>query len=209
MSLDTPDNASAATAPAAADLDFDPDALRDKYRHERDTRVRPDGNDQYVEVRDDFGRYIEDPYVEPGFTRAPLNDEIDVLIIGGGFGGLLAGAHLREAGVERHPDHREGWRFRRDLVLESLSRRAMRYRELHLSAAARGDRLHPKGEVFLRPGDSCARAAHRRDTSTFTDWPVSRPRYASCAGTRTRPMAGHDRSGDRIRHAMSSCRTAR
>ena len=35
--------------------------------------------------------YIDDPYVEPGFTRAPLTDEVDVLIIGGGFGGLLAG----------------------------------------------------------------------------------------------------------------------
>ena len=39
------------------ELDFDPDALRAKYRHERDTRVRPDGNDQYLEVKGDFGRY--------------------------------------------------------------------------------------------------------------------------------------------------------
>ena len=31
-------------------LDFDPIALREKYRHERDRRLRPDGNDQYVEV---------------------------------------------------------------------------------------------------------------------------------------------------------------
>src|ERR1700722_10523852 len=99
MSLDTPDNTAA--APAAPEVDFDPDALRAKYRHERDTRVRPDGNDQYVEVKGDFGHFIEDPYVEPGFIRAPLNDEIDVLIIGGGFGGLMAGAHLRRAGVER------------------------------------------------------------------------------------------------------------
>jgi cation diffusion facilitator CzcD-associated flavoprotein CzcO len=100
MSLNVSDNAAAAdTAPAG--LDFDPDALRAKYRHERDTRVRPDGNDQYVEPKGDFRRYIEDPYVEPGFTRPPLNDEIDALIIGGGFGGLMAGARLRGAGVER------------------------------------------------------------------------------------------------------------
>jgi cyclohexanone monooxygenase len=82
-------------------LDFDPDALRAKYREERDKRLRPDANDQYVEVKGDFSRYIDDPYVEPGFTRAPLNDAVDVLIIGGGFGGLLAGARLREAGIER------------------------------------------------------------------------------------------------------------
>jgi cation diffusion facilitator CzcD-associated flavoprotein CzcO len=99
MSLDVSDN----TVPAAStpELDFDPNALRAKYRHERDTRVRPDGNDQYVEVKGDFQRYIDDPYVEPGFTRAPLNDEVDALIIGGGFGGLMAGARLRGAGVER------------------------------------------------------------------------------------------------------------
>jgi cyclohexanone monooxygenase len=80
-------------------IDFDPDALRAKYREERDRRVRPDGNEQYVEVRGDFSRYIDDPYVDPGFTREPLTDDVDVLIIGGGFGGLLAGARLREAGV--------------------------------------------------------------------------------------------------------------
>jgi cation diffusion facilitator CzcD-associated flavoprotein CzcO len=83
------------------ELDFDPDALRAKYRYERDTRVRPDGNDQYLEVKGDFGRYIEDPYVEPGFSREPLRDEVDALIIGGGFGGLMAGARLRGAGVKR------------------------------------------------------------------------------------------------------------
>ena len=80
-------------------LGFDPDALRAKYRAERDKRVRADGNDQYIEVKGDFSRYIDDPYVEPGFTRAPLTDAVEVVIIGGGFGGLLAGARLREAGV--------------------------------------------------------------------------------------------------------------
>jgi cation diffusion facilitator CzcD-associated flavoprotein CzcO len=82
-----------------AGLDFDPDALRAKYREERDKRVRPDGNDQYVEVRGDFSRYVDDPYVEPGFTREPVSEDVDVLIIGGGFGGLLAGARMREAGL--------------------------------------------------------------------------------------------------------------
>ena len=89
-----------ATGNGAQELDFDPDALRNRYREERDKRIRPDGNEQYVEVKGDFSRYIDDPYVEPGFTRAPLNDAVDVVIIGGGFGGLLAGARLREAGVK-------------------------------------------------------------------------------------------------------------
>jgi cyclohexanone monooxygenase len=83
-----------------AELGFDPDALRAKYREERDRRLRADGNDQYVEVEGDFARFVDDPYVEPGFTREPLTDEVQVIVIGGGFGGLLAGARLREAGVE-------------------------------------------------------------------------------------------------------------
>ena len=84
----------------AEKLDFDPDALRAKYRAERDKRLRADGNEQYVEVKGDFSRYVDDPYVEPGFSREPLTDAVEVLIIGGGFGGLMAGARLREAGVQ-------------------------------------------------------------------------------------------------------------
>ena len=88
------------TGNGQTEFDFDPEALRAKYREERDKRLRVDGNEQYVEVKGDFSRYIDDPYVDPGFTRAPLNDAVDVVIIGGGFGGLLAGARLREAGVK-------------------------------------------------------------------------------------------------------------
>ncbi len=79
--------------------DFDPDALRAKYRAERDKRLRADGNDQYVEVAGEYEHYVDDPYVAP-LERAPLTDEVEVLIIGGGFGGLLAGARLREAGID-------------------------------------------------------------------------------------------------------------
>ena len=82
------------------ELGFDPKALRAKYRQERDRRLRADANEQYVEMTGDFRHYVDDPYVEPGFKRAPLNDEVDALIVGGGFGGQLAAARLREAGVK-------------------------------------------------------------------------------------------------------------
>src|SRR5690606_6708576 len=62
---------------------FDPDALRARYRAERDKRLRADGNDQYVEVAGDFAHYVDDPYVAPGFARAPIADEVEVLVIGG------------------------------------------------------------------------------------------------------------------------------
>ena len=81
-------------------LEFDPDTLRAKYRQERDKRLRDDGNEQYVEVTGPFAEMVDDPYVPPGFEREPLTDEVDVVVIGGGFGGLLAGARLREAGIE-------------------------------------------------------------------------------------------------------------
>ncbi|WP_420441001.1 flavin-containing monooxygenase [Candidatus Poriferisodalis sp.] len=80
-------------------MDFDPDELRDRYRVERDKRLRDDANEQYVEVVGDFSNYVDDPYTER-VERAPLFDEVDVAIIGGGFGGLLMGAELRKAGYE-------------------------------------------------------------------------------------------------------------
>src|SRR5262245_59031584 len=89
-----------ATAATPTDRAFDPDELRSKYRRERDKRLRPDGNEQYIEVKGRFAHFLDDPYATPGFTRAPLADEVEVAVIGGGFGGLLAGARLRQVGVE-------------------------------------------------------------------------------------------------------------
>src|SRR5258708_21297248 len=82
------------------DRSFDPDALRDKYRSERDKRLRPDGNDQYVNVVGEYGHFLDDPFATSTVERQPLLDDVDVLIVGGGFGGLLAGACLRKPGVE-------------------------------------------------------------------------------------------------------------
>jgi cyclohexanone monooxygenase len=86
--------------PTPTDPGLDPDALRAKYRAERDKRLRSDGNEQYVEIGGSCARFGADPYVEPGYTRAPLTDDVDVVLIGGGFGGLLVGARLRQLGVK-------------------------------------------------------------------------------------------------------------
>jgi cyclohexanone monooxygenase len=83
-----------------SNLGFDPDALRTRYREERDKRLRTDGDEQYVEITETFAHYADvDPYVEPGFEREPLATEIDVAIIGGGFSGMLAAVRLRERGI--------------------------------------------------------------------------------------------------------------
>src|SRR5215475_6268896 len=77
---------------------IDHDALRIKYREERDKRLRPDGNDQYIEPSGRFASMADDPYVER-VERQPLFDEVTVALIGGGFSGLCVGARLKQAGI--------------------------------------------------------------------------------------------------------------
>jgi cyclohexanone monooxygenase len=82
-----------------AELGFDPAELRKKYAEERAKRLRADANNQYQEITGKFAHYNDDPYVEPGFTRPALQEELDVVIVGGGFGGLLAAARLQKVGI--------------------------------------------------------------------------------------------------------------
>ncbi|MCL7382109.1 NAD(P)/FAD-dependent oxidoreductase [Streptomyces sp. 35G-GA-8] len=77
-------------------------ALRDRYHVERERRVRPDGIRQYRAAETEPGSsYAADPYVEGPLKREPLRDRVDVAVVGGGFGGILAGARLRQRGVRR------------------------------------------------------------------------------------------------------------
>jgi cyclohexanone monooxygenase len=85
--------------PTAEELGFEPAVLRQKYAAERARRLRADGNDQYQEITGALEHYNDDPYVEPGFTRPAIKEELDAVIVGGGFGGLLAAARLQEAGI--------------------------------------------------------------------------------------------------------------
>jgi cation diffusion facilitator CzcD-associated flavoprotein CzcO len=78
---------------------IDPDFLRAKYREERDKRLRPDGNAQYLEPTGKFAHFGDDPYVTPT-ERAPIVAEHTVALIGGGFSGLCTGARLKQAGID-------------------------------------------------------------------------------------------------------------
>ncbi len=75
------------------------EALRIKYRQERDKRLRPEGNDQYIQPTGRFAHFLEDPYVKR-VERQPRFDEVTVAFIGGGFAGLVSGARLKQAGVD-------------------------------------------------------------------------------------------------------------
>ncbi|WP_309753698.1 NAD(P)/FAD-dependent oxidoreductase [Novosphingobium sp.] len=89
----------AAVQAAGDELGFDPASLKAKYLAERDKRLRADGNEQYVEIAGKFSHFLDDPYIAAPIVRDPVSDAVDVVVIGGGFGGLLAGARLREQGI--------------------------------------------------------------------------------------------------------------
>ena len=77
---------------------YDKEALLAKYRAERDKRLRPDGNAQYLQLKGQLSHYLDDPYT-PFVERAPKTDHVTFAFVGGGFAGLVTGARLVEAGV--------------------------------------------------------------------------------------------------------------
>jgi cation diffusion facilitator CzcD-associated flavoprotein CzcO len=77
---------------------IDKEALKQKYLEERNKRLRPDGNAQYIRIEDQLSHYLDDPYV-PVKARDPLHDHVTVAFIGGGFAGLVTGARLVEQGI--------------------------------------------------------------------------------------------------------------
>ena len=80
--------------------EIDVEELNRRYAEERAKRLRTDGSNQYAELNGRYANFDRDPFADPDFTRDPIVEDVDVLIIGGGFGGLLAGGRLREPGIE-------------------------------------------------------------------------------------------------------------
>ena len=83
-------------------LGFDPEALTRRYAEEREKRIRPDAEAQFLQLSHDSpfaNKYLEeDPYCE-NIERAPLQDEREVIVIGGGWVGMLTAARLVQAGI--------------------------------------------------------------------------------------------------------------
>jgi cyclohexanone monooxygenase len=77
---------------------IDKSALLEKYRAERDKRLRPDGNAQYLRLEGQLSHYLDDPYT-PFVPREPKTDHVTFAFVGGGFAGLVTGARLVEAGI--------------------------------------------------------------------------------------------------------------
>jgi cyclohexanone monooxygenase len=86
--------------PPSQTPDVDVSALRSKYLSERDKRLRPEGGNQYLEADDQFAEFYEsDPHL-PVTPREPIVDDLEVVVLGGGFAGLITAHRLVRAGVE-------------------------------------------------------------------------------------------------------------
>ena len=75
------------------------EAARDRYRQEREKRLRPDGLAQFKELKGDYAAYDRDPFADPEFTRDAVVEDLEVVIVGAGFAGMLTAVHLMERGI--------------------------------------------------------------------------------------------------------------
>jgi cyclohexanone monooxygenase len=65
------------------------------YREFKEARR---GAADYMAMEGEFSHYLEDVYSEAPVERESLDDECDILVVGGGFGAMLLWYKLREAG---------------------------------------------------------------------------------------------------------------
>jgi cation diffusion facilitator CzcD-associated flavoprotein CzcO len=75
------------------------EAARRRYLAEREKRLRADGQAQYSQLTDEYEDFDHDPWVEPGFTRDAVVEEAQVVIVGGGFAGMLTAIALLDRGI--------------------------------------------------------------------------------------------------------------
>jgi len=80
-------------------IEVDVEELRARYQQEQLKRLRPDGLKQFAGLKEQFEELDEDPYADPNFTRAAIDEETDVVIVGGGFAGMLTGIDLDRLGI--------------------------------------------------------------------------------------------------------------
>ncbi|MEZ5688303.1 MAG: NAD(P)/FAD-dependent oxidoreductase [Caenibius sp.] len=74
--------------------------IRKKYQQERERRLKKEGTDQYNFAEGALEHFADDPYAGEPPAREALVEDLDVLVIGGGFGGLQAGATFRKNGID-------------------------------------------------------------------------------------------------------------
>ena len=90
-------NQKSSDLPALTEIDIP--ALKQKYAEQREQRMRKEGQEQYVKATDNFAQAYEgDPYTSVT-PRAPISEDIEIAVLGGGWSGIFAGVELKKAGV--------------------------------------------------------------------------------------------------------------
>src|ERR1700722_8263395 len=79
--------------------EFSSARLKQKYDEERAKRLRS-GARTYRDVSGELRHYLDDPFVESRLERVPLQEAVDVLIVGGGMCGVLIASRLKMSGVD-------------------------------------------------------------------------------------------------------------
>ncbi len=76
------------------------DAARERYIAEREKRLRTDGVEQYSILEGDNARFDHDPWAPPPDPRDALVEEVDAVVLGGGFSGMHVAIELKKHGVD-------------------------------------------------------------------------------------------------------------
>jgi cyclohexanone monooxygenase len=75
-----------------------------KYNEERLKRLKKAGNEQYTHISDSklgvLPDMVDDPFVDPNFKRDPVTENHDIIIAGGGVGGIIMACRLVKAGFQ-------------------------------------------------------------------------------------------------------------
>lgn len=79
---------------------FDPQEILARYEAEKAKRVRTDHEEQFIEAVGEYEEFVEDPYIETPLNRDGITKDIEVAVIGGGFGGLLTAVELLDRGID-------------------------------------------------------------------------------------------------------------
>lgn len=75
--------------------------IHEKYRIEREKRLRKDGVGQYVHMDGAFAEMNRDPWAKEPVSRDAVVDAVDAVIVGGGIASLLMAVNMQQAGLNR------------------------------------------------------------------------------------------------------------
>jgi len=73
------------------------EAAKARYEAERTKRLRDEGLAQYHTLSEHH--LDRDPWADPDFVRDPITEEVEVVVLGGGFAGMLTGINLVRRGI--------------------------------------------------------------------------------------------------------------